>query len=160
MPGDFRIALGISASPLTRFTTPAGRSKPSMISNTRFWVSGTCSEGLSTNVLPVAMAKGRNQNGTIAGKLNGTIAAHTPTGWRTVSQSTPPGTFSSTRPCPVVGTAGAPSTPSPPLDRRHRAPAGERLARGADRVIQILWGGQRDPRQPSLGGGVEHVEGP
>ena len=39
------------------------------------------------NVLPQAIANGRNQNGTIAGKLNGTIAAQTPTGWRIVSAS-------------------------------------------------------------------------
>ena len=56
------------------------------------------------------MAKGRNQNGTIAGKLNGTIAAHTPTGWRTVSASTLRATSSSTRPCIVVGIAQAHST--------------------------------------------------
>ena len=46
-------------------------------------------------MLPHAMANGRNQNGTIAGKLNGTIAAQTPTGWRIVSQSTAVATFSS-----------------------------------------------------------------
>ena len=38
--------------------------------------SGTCSDGLSTNVLPQTTAKGRNHSGTIAGKLNGAIAAH------------------------------------------------------------------------------------
>ena len=73
---------------------PASRST----SKASCWVSGTCSEGLSTNVFPQAMANGRNQNGTIAGKLNGTIAAHTPTGCLTVSQSTPRATSSSTRP--------------------------------------------------------------
>ena len=44
--------------------------------------SGTCSEGLSTNVLPQATANGRNHMGTIAGKLNGQIAPNTPIGWR------------------------------------------------------------------------------
>ena len=78
--------------------------------NTSSCVSGTCSDGLSTNVLPQAMANGRNQNGTIAGKLKGTIAAHTPTGWRIVSQSTFVATSSSTRPCIVWGTAVAAST--------------------------------------------------
>ena len=34
-------------------------------------------------------AKGRNQSGIIAGKLNGVIAATTPTGWRTISTSRP-----------------------------------------------------------------------
>ena len=62
------------------------------------------------NALPQPIANGRNQNGTIAGKLNGTIAAQTPTGWRTVSASTLRETSSSTRPCIVVGTAQAHST--------------------------------------------------
>ena len=61
------------------------------------------------NVLPQAIAKGRNQNGTMAGKLNGTIAAHTPTGWRIVSVSTAVATFSRIRPCIVWGIADAAS---------------------------------------------------
>jgi hypothetical protein len=73
-------------------------------------VSGTCSDGFSTNALPHPIANGRNQNGTIAGKLNGTIAAQTPTGWRIVSQSTFRDTSSITRPCIVVGIAQAHST--------------------------------------------------
>ena len=73
-------------------------------------MSGTCSEGFSTNVLPQPIANGRNQNGTIAGKLKGTIAAQTPTGWRIVSASMPRDTSSSTRPCIVVGMAQAAST--------------------------------------------------
>ena len=56
--------------------------------------SGTCSDGLSTNVLPLTTANGRNQSGTIAGKLNGEIAAHTPIGWRIATQSIPLATFS------------------------------------------------------------------
>ncbi len=51
---------------------------------------GSRSEGLRMKALPVASAKGRNQSGIIAGKLNGVIAATTPTGWRTISTSTPP----------------------------------------------------------------------
>jgi hypothetical protein len=35
----------------------------------RCWEKGTCSLGLMTIVLPVAMQYGRNQNGTIDGKL-------------------------------------------------------------------------------------------
>ena len=62
------------------------------------------------NVLPQAIANGRNQNGTIAGKLNGTIAAQTPTGWRTVSASMLRETSSRMRPCIVVGIAQAAST--------------------------------------------------
>ena len=40
-------------------------------------------------MLPQPTAKGRNQSGIIAGKLNGVIAPITPTGWRTISTSTP-----------------------------------------------------------------------
>ncbi len=55
----------------------------------RFCESGTSSDGFTTNVLPVATANGRNQSGTIAGKLNGAIAPKTPIGWRWTSQSIP-----------------------------------------------------------------------
>jgi hypothetical protein len=61
-------------------------------------------------VLPQAIAKGRTQNGTIAGKLKGTIAAQTPTGWRIVSASMLRETSSRIRPCIVVGIAHAHST--------------------------------------------------
>ena len=89
------------------------------------------------NVLPQPIANGRNQNGTIAGKLNGTIAAHTPTGWRIVSASIPRDTSSSTRPCIVVGSARR-------LDHldhaRHLGPrVGDRLAHlGGHRPRQLL----------------------
>ncbi len=99
-----------SRPPFTRFTTPGGRSSESSTSNAICWVSGTCSDGLRMNAFPQAMAKGRNQNGTIAGKLKGTMAAQTPTGWRTVSASTLRATSSMMRPCMVVGTAQAAST--------------------------------------------------
>jgi len=33
-------------------------------------------------VLPAAIAIGKNQHGTIAGKLNGLMIADTPAGWR------------------------------------------------------------------------------
>ncbi len=35
--------------------------------------------------LPAATAKGRTRTGIIVGKLNGAIAATTPTGWRIIS---------------------------------------------------------------------------
>src|SRR5690625_2086660 len=44
--------------------------------------------------LPVAIAIGCIQNGTMAGKLNGVMPATTPRGWRTVWASTPVETFS------------------------------------------------------------------
>ena len=46
------------------------------------------------NVLPQATANGRNQSGTIAGKLKGAIAAQTPMDWRIATQSMPAETFS------------------------------------------------------------------
>ena len=45
---------------------------------------GSCSEGLSTNVLPQTMAIGNIHSGIIAGKLKGVMPAHTPMGWRKV----------------------------------------------------------------------------
>jgi hypothetical protein len=66
-------------------------------------VSGTFSLGLRTNVLPQAMASGNIQSGTMAGKLNGVIPAHTPSGWSAVSQSTLRAMFSSVSPKRSVG---------------------------------------------------------
>ena len=43
---------------------------------------GSFSEGLSTNVLPQAMASGNIHIGTMAGKLNGVMPATTPSGCR------------------------------------------------------------------------------
>ena len=60
----------------------------------RFTDSGTCSDGFRTKVLPPTTANGRNQSGTIAGKLKGAIAAHTPIGCRIATQSMPDETFS------------------------------------------------------------------
>ena len=58
--------------------------KPASWSN---WVgstglSGPFSLGLRTNAFPRAMASGNIHSGTIAGKLNGVIPAHTPSGRR------------------------------------------------------------------------------
>ena len=60
-----------------------------MSSNNRTCESGTRSLGLTMKVLPHATACGRNHIGTMAGKLNGVIAANTPIGCRTVWQSMP-----------------------------------------------------------------------
>ena len=110
IPGWSRMDSTTSRPPFTRFTTPGGSPSASSSSKAICWVSGTCSDGFSTNVLPHAIAKGRNQNGTMAGKLNGTIAAHTPTGCRIVSASMLRETSSRMRPCMVVGMAVAAST--------------------------------------------------
>ena len=43
---------------------------------------GSRSDGLRMKVLPQAIAIGNIHIGTIAGKLNGVMPAHTPSGWR------------------------------------------------------------------------------
>ena len=55
-----------------------------------------------------------NQSGTMAGKLNGVIAATTPTGWLKLSTSIPRETPSSTSPFSRWGAAMAASTDSIP----------------------------------------------
>ena len=49
---------------------------------------GSRSDGLRTNVLPVAMAIGCIHIGTMIGKLNGVIPAQTPSGCRNECRST------------------------------------------------------------------------
>ena len=96
-------------------TTPGGKiSAASINSKIRAEVSGSLSDGLSTNVLPQATANGRNQSGIIAGKLNGVIAAITPTGWRTISTSSPVATPSRLSPLSMCGAAHAASVDSIP----------------------------------------------
>src|SRR6516164_6209118 len=64
-----------------------GRPVCSRSSKARRMLSGTRSLGLSTKVLPQAIAYGRNQKGIIAGKLKGAMAATTPRGWRMSNSS-------------------------------------------------------------------------
>ena len=59
---------------------------------------GSRSHGLSTNVLPQAIATGNIHIGTIAGKLNGVIPATTPSGSRKEKVSTPVEIGRSSRP--------------------------------------------------------------
>ena len=94
MSGWSQIASTTSRPPLTRLTTPGG--SPALSRRRAIFpcVIGTCSEGFRTKVLPVPMAKGRNQRGTIAGKLKGAIAAQTPSGCRITVQSIPAAMFS------------------------------------------------------------------
>src|SRR5512140_3964946 len=77
-----------SRSPLTTLNTPSGR--PACLNNsaTRSGTLGSFSDGLSTNVLPHAIATGNIHLGTLAGQLNGAMPAHTPTGWRIDQLST------------------------------------------------------------------------
>src|SRR5690348_6871180 len=71
-------------SPWTTLNTPSGRPASLKSSAMRVAADGTFSEGLRMKVLPQATAIGNIHSGTIAGKLNGVMPAHTPTGWRTV----------------------------------------------------------------------------
>ena len=84
-------------------------------------VEGTRSEVLSTKVLPQAMAIGNIHIGTMAGKLNGVMPAHTPTGWRTEWLSTSVPTFSEKVPFSRCGAPQANSTTSMPRVTEPRA---------------------------------------
>ena len=69
-------------SPCSTFSTPSGRPALAHSSATKFDADGSFSLGLSTTVLPHAIAFGMNHSGTMAGKLNGEITPTTPRGWR------------------------------------------------------------------------------
>ena len=147
--GESISASTVSRPPRTRLTTPGGKISCSSISSKmRTEVSGSCSEGLRMNVLPQPTAKGRNQSGIIAGKLNGVIAATTPTGWRTISTSTPRATPSRFSPFSRWGIAIAASTDSIPRPTSPSASAeglahvlgdegGELVAVGVEHLAQL-----------------------
>jgi hypothetical protein len=78
------MALTTSSPPWTTFSTPFGMPASSASSTRRMVTIGSCSDGLSTKVLPVAMAIGNIHSGIIAGKLNGVMPAHTPSGCSSV----------------------------------------------------------------------------
>ena len=123
--------------------TPSGNPDSIKSSPMRTADSGTFSEGFKTNVLPQTIAIGNIQSGTIAGKLNGVMPAHTPTGWRIVSQSTWRAMLASDWPMIRLGTPQANSTTSTPrwTDARDSAKRLAVLAR--DQVRQLLGvGGQ------------------
>ena len=67
-------------SPWTTLKTPAGSPASAHSSAIQFAAEGSFSLGLRTTVFPVAMARGKNQQGTMAGKLNGLMMATTPRG--------------------------------------------------------------------------------
>src|SRR6476660_6869196 len=90
-------------SPCTTLNTPSGSPASAHSSATSMDALGSRSLGLSTNVLPVAMATGCIHIGTIAGKLNGVIPAHTPSGWRNEYASTVVETWSEYSPFSSCG---------------------------------------------------------
>ncbi|MNZ94661.1 hypothetical protein D3C78_1137750 [compost metagenome] len=79
-----QIASTTCLPPCTTFSTPAGTPASSASSTSIMVDSGSCSDGLSTKVLPQTIAIGNIHKGIIAGKLNGVMPAHTPMGWRRV----------------------------------------------------------------------------
>ena len=90
-------SISLSTAPLSPCTTlktplgnPASRNSSAMNSE----ADGSRSLGLSTKQLPVAMAIGNIQHGTVTGKLNGVMPATTPSAWRSVQLSMPVETWS------------------------------------------------------------------
>ena len=77
-------------------------------------IVGSRSDGFRMNALPQASATGNIHIGTIAGKLNGVMPAHTPTGWRSEKLSTPVPTLSLKSPLSRCGMPVANSTTSMP----------------------------------------------
>ena len=82
MPGCCRIASTASLSPWTTLNTPGGRPASASSSAMRNPAEGSLSDGFRMKQLPQASAIGNIHSGTIAGKLNGVMPAHTPSGWR------------------------------------------------------------------------------
>ena len=67
-------------SPWTTLNTPLGRPASANSSASTIDAEGSRSLGLSTKVLPHAMATGNIHIGTMAGKLNGVMPTTTPSG--------------------------------------------------------------------------------
>ena len=101
-----------SRSPCTTLKTPSGTPASASSSASIIDADGSCSEGLSTNVLPAASASGNIQPGTIDGKLKGVIPATTPTGWRSEKLSIPRETCQEWSPLSSCGSPQANSTSS------------------------------------------------
>ena len=78
-----------SLSPWRTLKTPSGRPASRHSSAIQSEADGSFSLGLSTTVLPAAMASGKNHIGTMAGKLKGLMTPTTPSGCRLEWTSTP-----------------------------------------------------------------------
>ena len=114
MSGWSRIASTATLSPCTTLNTPSGSPASAYSSAMKFDADGSRSDGLSTNVLPVAIAIGCIHIGTITGKLNGVIPAQTPSGWRNENESTSVETWSEYSPLSSCGIPQAYSATSMP----------------------------------------------
>src|SRR6478672_5936392 len=75
-------------SPCKTLNTPGGRPASAHSCAIHSDAEGSFSLGLSTTVLPAAIAIGKNHIGTIAGKLNGEITPTGPNGCRNEDTST------------------------------------------------------------------------
>ena len=82
MSGCSSSASTATLSPWTTLKTPSGTPASLSSSAGASRRDGSFSDGLSTNVLPQAIAGAHIHMGTIAGKLNGVMPATTPSGWR------------------------------------------------------------------------------
>src|SRR4051794_17272760 len=87
--GSVSSASTATLSPCTTLNTPSGKPASRNRCASILLVEGSRSEGFNTNVLPHAIAIGNIHIGTIAGKLNGVMPAHTPSGCRTDQLSIP-----------------------------------------------------------------------
>ena len=99
-------------SPCRTLNTPSGNPASRHSSAIHCAAEGTFSEGLSTTVLPAAIAMGKNHIGTIAGKLNGLMIPTTPSGWRIEETSMPVEAFAVAEPLSRCGMPQANSTTS------------------------------------------------
>src|SRR3990172_1405045 len=103
MSGCRHSCCATSGPPCTTFSTPGGKPASCASSTNIIDGEGSCSEGLSTNVLPQATAAGNIQQGSITGKLNAVMPAPTPSGCFKVNTSIPVAAFSASSPsCSVA----------------------------------------------------------
>jgi len=79
----------VSALPWITLKTPLGQTAFTKQFAKRTDTEGSRSDGFKITALPVAIAFAVIHRGTMIGKLNGVIAATTPTGSRTECTSTP-----------------------------------------------------------------------
>ena len=109
-----RMASTATLSPCTTLNTPSGSPASAHSEASSSDADGSFSDGLSTKVLPHAIASGNIHIGTMAGKLNGVMPATTPTGCLIEYESTPVETFSENPPLSRCGMPQANSTTSRP----------------------------------------------
>ena len=83
VPAD-RLAGRLAAGPARTWRTPSGMPASEASSARRIAVSGDCSAGFRTTLLPVASAGPTFQDAISSGKFHGTTAATTPSGSRRI----------------------------------------------------------------------------